>query len=90
MTSAVDAHATLLNAKRVLRNETHHQTYSWSLSCCAAGWKRALPQLQLSWDTWVLTAAAASLSWVMWRRHKRLLQMQHTSHTRGNSETGVG
>lgn len=54
--------------------------------------KLAHSVLELSWDTWVLTAAAASLAWVMWRRHKRLLQMQSSSthHTRANSETGVG
>lgn len=46
--------------------------------------------VQLSWDTWALTAAAASLAWVLWRRHKRLLQLQQSSHTRTNSETGVG
>lgn len=64
--------------------------------CCAAGWGSALQQSlvqttkRISWDTWVLTAAAASLSWVLWRRHKRFLQTQHTSHTQANSETGVG
>jgi len=54
--------------------------------------KLAHSVLQLSWDTWVLTAAAASLAWVMWRRHKRLLRMQSpsTHHIRANSETGVG
>ena len=62
----------------------------------AAGWPRMLQQgviqtsVHISWDTWVLTAAAASLSWVLWRRHKRFLQTQHTRHTRANSETGVG
>ncbi|KAL0022984.1 hypothetical protein WJX79_002367 [Trebouxia sp. C0005] len=54
--------------------------------------KLAHSVLQFSCDTWVLTAAAASLAWVMWRRHKRMLQMQSSStqHTRADSETGVG
>lgn len=63
---------------------------------CNADWPRVLQQSlmetsrHVSWDTWVLTAAAASLSWVLWKRHKRILQTQHTSHTQANSETGVG
>ena len=71
------------------------QTYFETVSS-NAGWPRMLQQSlmetsrHVSWDTWVLTAAAASLSWVLWRRHKRFLQTQHTSHTRANSETGVG
>ena len=64
--------------------------------CCAAGWPRVLQESliqtsgHISWDTWALTAAAASLSWVLWRRHKRFLQTRHTSHTPADRETGVG